>query len=296
MKPPVWNRETLCPTVCKPALREPVFRLARRKTVVMGVLNVTPDSFFDGGRFLETDTARQHARRLADQGADIVDIGGESSRPGAEAVKPEEERNRILPVIKGLAEIGLPLSVDTYRGETARRALEAGAWMINDITALRGDPAMADVLASAGCECVLMHMQGAPKTMQDAPRYDDVVDDIRAFFEERLDYAVRQGIPEERLWLDPGFGFGKTVQHNLHLLRRLGEFKELGRPLLVGTSNKSTIGKVLDASPDQRTEGTAATVAIAIAHGASAVRVHDVKTMGRVARMSDAIMGRTHND
>lgn len=294
--PPAWSRETPCPTVRNPALEEPVFRLARRKTVVMGVLNVTPDSFFDGGRFLEVATARQHARRLAEHGADIVDIGGESSRPGAEAVKPEQERNRILPVIEGLAEIGAPLSVDTYRAETARRALEAGACMINDITALRGDPAMADVLASAGCECVLMHMQGDPKTMQDAPRYGDVVDDIRAFFEERLDYAVRQGVAEERIWLDPGFGFGKTVQHNLQLLRRLGEFRGLGRRLLVGTSNKSTIGKVLDAPADQRTEGTAATVAIAIAHGASAVRVHDVETMARVARMSDAIMGRTHDD
>ncbi|MFP4172751.1 MAG: dihydropteroate synthase [Candidatus Hydrogenedentota bacterium] len=263
---------------------------------MMGVLNVTPDSFFDGGRFLEADTARRHAQRLTQAGADIVDIGGESSRPGAEAVEPEEERNRILPVIEALEESGPPLSVDTYRAETARRALEAGARMINDITALRGDPAMAEVLASAGCECVLMHMQGAPKSMQDAPRYDDVVDDIRRFFEERLDYAVRQGVAEERIWLDPGFGFGKTVQHNLRLLRRLGEFKELGRPLLVGTSNKSTIGKVLDAPPGQRTEGTAATVAIAIAHGASAVRVHDVETMGRVARMSDAVMGRTDND
>ena len=278
------------------ALEDPVFRLARRKTVVMGVLNVTPDSFFDGGRFLETDTARQHAQRLAEHGADIVDIGGESSRPGAEAVEAEEERDRILPVIEALRETGIPLSVDTYRAETARWALEAGTCMINDITALRGDPAMAEVLASAGCECVLMHMQGAPKTMQNAPRYDDVIDDIRAFFEERLDHAVSQGVAEERIWLDPGFGFGKTVQHNLHLLRRLGEFRELGRPLLVGTSNKSTIGKVLDAPADQRTEGTAATVAIAIAHGASAVRVHDVETMGRVARMSDAVMGRTHND
>lgn len=294
--PPAWSRGIPCPTVPNPALEEPVFRVARRKTVMMGVLNVTPDSFFDGGRFLEADTARRHAQRLTQAGADIVDIGGESSRPGAEAVEPEEERNRILPVIEALEESGPPLSVDTYRAETARRALEAGARMINDITALRGDPAMAEVLASAGCECVLMHMQGAPKSMQDAPRYDDVVDDIRRFFEERLDYAVRQGVAEERIWLDPGFGFGKTVQHNLRLLRRLGEFKELGRPLLVGTSNKSTIGKVLDAPPGQRTEGTAATVAIAIAHGASAVRVHDVETMGRVARMSDAVMGRTDND
>ncbi len=296
MKPAAWNRETPFPTVCNPALEEPVFRLARRRTVVMGVLNVTPDSFFDGGRFLETGPAREHAQRLADHGADIVDIGGESSRPGAEAVEPEQERSRILPVIAALKETSVRISVDTYRAESARCALETGACMINDITALRGDPAMAEVLASAGRECVLMHMQGAPKTMQDAPRYDDVVDDIRAFFEERLDYAVRQGVAEDRLWLDPGFGFGKTVQHNLQILRRLGEFRGLGRPLLVGTSNKSTIGKVLDAPPDQRTVGTAATVAIAIAHGASAVRVHDVETMGRVARMSDAIMGRMHDE
>ena len=168
--------------------------------------------------------------------------------------------------------------------------------MVNDITALRGDDAMADVVAESGVECVLMHMQGTPKSMQDTPRYDDVVDDIRAFFEERIAFATGRGISEERLWLDPGFGFGKTVGHNLDLLRRLGELKAFGLRLLIGTSNKSTIGTVLDLPADQRLEGTAATIAIAIHNGADAVRVHDVRAMARVARMTDAIVGTTHRD
>lgn len=260
----------------------------------MGVLNVTPDSFFDGGRFPSAETALSHARQLASIGADIIDIGGESSRPGSDPLPPSEEQARVLPVLDGLGDCPVPLSVDTYHATTARQAVNRGAVMINDITALRGDPAMAETVAEAGCECVLMHMQGEPKTMQREPHYRDVVDDICLFFEERLNAAIAAGVNEERIWLDPGFGFGKTAGHNLQLLRRLGEFQRLGRPILVGTSNKSTIGVVLDAPVEDRAEGTAATVAIAIAHGAAAVRVHDVEAMARVAQMSDAVMGYGH--
>jgi len=259
----------------------------------MGIVNVTPDSFYDGGVFLEPTKAVQHAHRLVEEGADILDIGGESSRPGAEPLSADEEKKRVMPVLEKTLELGVPISVDTYHADTAAAALACGARMINDITALRGDPEMAPVIASYGCECVLMHMQGNPKTMQVEPRYADVVEDICSFFEERLSFAVRNGIKEDKIWLDPGFGFGKTVEHNLTLLRRLSEFRRFGRPVLIGTSNKSTIGKVLGGLPvEDRLEGTAATVAIAIWNGADAVRVHDVKAMGRVARMCDAILGK----
>lgn len=260
------------------------------RTLVVGITNVTPDSFYDGGAIKGPADALACARQMLEDGADILDVGGESSRPGAAPVDEGEELRRVIPVLEALEPLGAYVSIDTYRAETARRSLALGARMVNDITALRGDPEMAGVVAGAGCECVLMHMQGTPGTMQQAPRYDDVVDDICAFFEERVRYATAQGIAEEAIWLDPGFGFGKTVEHNLTMLRRLGEFKRLGRPILIGTSNKSTIGKVLDLPLDDRTEGTAATVAIAIQNGVDAVRVHDVKAMARVVRMSDAIV------
>lgn len=266
--------------------------LVGRKTLVMGIVNVTPDSFFDGGKLPTAEAAFAHARQLIEDEADLLDVGGESSRPRAEPVPPSVEQARVLPLLELLQALRFPVSVDTYHADTARKALALGAAMVNDITALRGDPAMADVVAEAGCPCVLMHMAGTPQTMQDNPQYKDVVDDLCAFFEERIKFAAAHGIREDMLWLDPGFGFGKTVQHNLTLLRRLREFKRFGLPLLIGTSNKSTIGAVLDAPLQDRLEGTAATVAIAICHGADAVRVHDVKTMVRVARMSDAIMRR----
>lgn len=268
----------------------PLRDIAARQTVVMGVLNVTPDSFSDGGRYAATGAAVAHGRAMIADGAHLVDVGGESSRPGAEPLDPREEQARVLPVLDELAAAEVPFSIDTYHADTARRALALGACMVNDITALRGDPAMAEVVAEAGCACVLMHMLGTPQTMQQAPRYDDVVEDICRFFEERIRYATKLGVREEAIWLDPGFGFGKTPAHNLELLRRLAEFKQFGRPVLIGTSNKSTIGSVLDAAVDDRMEGTAATVAIAIANGADGVRVHDVKRMARVARMSDAII------
>lgn len=264
------------------------------QTQIMGIINITPDSFYDGGACLAPAGAIARARAMRAEGADWIDLGAESSRPGAEAIGLEEELRRLLPVLEALAPetAQLPrISVDTVRAETARRALAFGAAMINDISALRADPAMAEVIAASGCQCVLMHMQGTPRTMQTAPKYDDVVDDLCAFFEERLRFCEAAGIRKEQLWLDPGFGFGKTVAHNLEILRRLREFARFGLPLLVGTSNKSTIGAVLGGlPPSERSEGTAATVAVAIYNGASAVRVHEVRAMARVARMTDAII------
>jgi dihydropteroate synthase len=256
----------------------------------MGVLNITPDSFYAHSRASLEEVARR-ARQMLEHGADWIDIGGESSRPGAEPVEVEEEVRRVIPAVEAAAALAAKISVDTYHAETARRALAAGALMINDITALRGDPAMAEVVAGAGCECVLMHMLGTPQTMQREPRYNDVVDDICAFFEERIAFAQQEGIARERLWLDPGFGFGKTVSHNLEMLRRLEEFNRFGLPVLIGTSNKSTIGRVLGGlPPEERTEGTAATMAVAVMKGAAGVRVHDVRAMARVVRMTEAIL------
>lgn len=257
----------------------------------MGVLNLTPDSFFAPSRVDEENVRRRAETMLAD-GAHILDIGGESTRPGSSPAGLEGELGRVLPALEALAGLDAAISLDTYRAETAHRGIALGVSMINDITALRGDPELAGVVAASGVECVLMHMQGTPETMQRAPQYEDVVDDINAFFEERLAFATKEGIAAERIWLDPGFGFGKTVEHNLTLLRRLDEFGRFGRPILVGTSNKSTIGAVLDTGPEDRDEGTAATVCVSILKGARCVRVHNVKAMARVAKMCDAILGR----
>lgn len=261
------------------------------KTLVMGIINLTPDSFCDGGEVDGPEAAVARARQMMVDGADILDIGGESSRPGAEPVSIEVECARVIPALEALRPHDYRISVDTYHAETARRALACGAAMINDISALRSDPGMAEVIASARCECVLMHMLGSPRTMQDAPRYGNVIDDLLAFFEERIDYAVRAGIHEHTIWIDPGFGFGKTVEHNLEIIRQLHAFKALGRPVLVGVSNKSTIGALLGGAPvEERMEGTAAAIAVAIANGADCVRVHDVKAMARVAKVADAIV------
>lgn len=260
------------------------------RTLIMGIVNVTPDSFFDGGEVSDAKTALARAEQLLHDGADILDIGGESSRPGAAPVPADEEWKRVGPALEAIRPLGRRVSIDTYHAETARKAISRGATIVNDISALRRDPEMAAVVADAHCECVLMHMLGEPRTMQEAPRYADVIDDLCGFFEERLNYAVRSGIAEEAVWLDPGFGFGKTPEHNLTILRRLGEFRRFGRPILIGTSNKATIGAVLDVPVHDRMEGTAATVALAIANGADCVRVHDVKAMARVARMTDAVV------
>lgn len=264
--------------------------LACGRALVMGIINLTPDSFFDGGRLPDPAAAEEHALRLIEAGADILDLGAESSRPGAEPVTSAEELARLLPVLERLQACPVPISVDTYHAETARQALAHGAAMINDISALRHDPAMAEVVAEAGCPCVLMHMQGTPRDMQIDPQYDDVVAEIGSFFDKRIDTAVRAGIQRDQLWLDPGFGFGKTVAHNLRLLKELAYFRRFELPILIGTSNKSTIGAVLDLEVGERTEGTAATVAVSILHGAHCVRVHDVGRMARVVRMTEAIL------
>jgi len=259
-------------------------------TRVMGVLNVTPDSFSDGGRFYTLELAVGQARRMIAEGADVLDVGGESTRPGADAVPAEEQIRRTVPVIEEVRRFSdIPISIDTASAETAERAIEAGADMINDVTALRGDPRMAAAVAALSVPVVLMHMQGSPRTMQQSPHYGDVVGDIMDFFRERIEAAVRAGIDEGRILVDPGFGFGKKVEHNLEILRRLQEFHRLGRPLLVGTSRKSTIGLVMGRGLDDRLFGTAATVCACVSRGAHMVRVHDVGPMRDAVRMTEAI-------
>ncbi len=258
---------------------------------VMGIVNVTPDSFSDGGLFLDPEAAIAHGRELVEQGADIVDVGGESTRPGADPVSAEVERERTEPVVAALAADGATVSIDTSKAEVARAALDAGATIVNDVTALRGDPELADLCAERGCTVVLMHMLGTPRTMQDDPRYDDVVGDIRRFLAERIEWAVGRGIAEERIWIDPGIGFGKTVQHNLELLNRLGEFRALGRPILIGTSRKSFIGRLTGREPRERLGGTVASNVLAYLRGAEIFRVHDVAQVRDALRVAAAILG-----
>ena len=244
----------------------------------MGIVNVTPDSFSDGGLYASAEDAADAARAMLDAGAAIVDVGGESTRPGADPVSLDEELRRVLPVVERLA--GLPVSIDTSRAEVARRAIELGATMVNDVTALRREPELAEVVAEAGADLCLMHMQGDPRTMQLEPRYDDVVSDVAAFLEERLRAAVDAGVAEERVCLDPGIGFGKTADQNLELLRRLDAIVELGRPVLVGISRKSTLARIVS-TPDDRIGTDAASVGAAVAafdRGATLFRVHDVRS------------------
>jgi dihydropteroate synthase len=244
----------------------------------MGVVNVTPDSFSDGGVNLRSEDAIAAARRMLAEGAAIVDVGGESTRPGSEGVTLDEELRRVLPVLEQVAG-ELPVSIDTAKAEVARRALGLGAELVNDVTALRGDPELASVIAESGAYLCLMHMQGAPRTMQLDPRYDDVVDDVKAFLADRLAFAVGEGIAEERICVDPGIGFGKTVEHNFDLLRRLDELAELGRPVMVGFSRKRSLGRLLG-DPEATTGPLAASVAAAVAayaRGATILRVHDVE-------------------
>lgn len=264
------------------------------RTRVMGIVNVTPDSFSDGGRYLEPSAAIDHGLRLVDEGADILDVGGESTRPGATAVTAEEELARILLVVETLAaKTDTPVSVDTMKASVARAAVDAGARMLNDVSAGRADPAMFEVAASADVPICLMHMLGEPRTMQDDPQYGDVVAEVRAFLLERGAAAEAAGIAREHISIDPGFGFGKTAAQNLALLARLGEFADGPYDVLVGTSRKTFIGATLDLPVAERLEGTAATVALAIAGGARIVRVHDVAAMRRVADMTDAVIAAT---
>ena len=274
------------PIVC----RKRTFDFSERP-FIMGIVNVTPDSFSDGGSYFSPEQAVAHGLRLAEEGADIIDIGGESTRPGAAPVSAAEETERVLPVIAELAaNIDVPLSIDTTKAEVARKALAAGAEIVNDVSALRFDPEMGDVVAAARVPVVLMHMRGTPRTMQYDIHYQSLIDDIREFLEERIEYAVSVGIALENIIIDPGIGFGKSIeQDNLSILKNLAAFTALGRPVLVGTSRKGFIGKLLGTPVHEREEGTAATVAIAIYNGAHMVRVHDVKSMKMVAAVANAI-------
>jgi dihydropteroate synthase len=261
------------------------------KTGIMGILNVTPDSFYDGGRYLDPQAAVDRAHQMVAEGADIIDIGGQSSRPGSDPVPEVEEANRVLPVVEAVAQsVSAMISVDTYRAAIARAALEAGAHLINDISALRFDPALLGVVAQHRAPLILMHMQGMPRTMQLDPRYEALIDEVFAFLQGRLAAAEAGGIAAEHLLIDPGIGFGKGARHNLELLRKLHHFHALGQPLVIGTSRKAFIGWILGTNVDERLEGTAATVAAAIAHGADIIRVHDVLAMARVARVMDAML------
>jgi dihydropteroate synthase len=257
---------------------------------VMGIVNVTPDSFSDGGLFLDPGRAIEHGRQLSAEGAEILDVGGESTRPGAEAVGAEEEVARVVPVVEGLAAGEVPVSIDTSKLAVAEAALDAGGAVVNDVTALRAEPELAGLCAERGTDVVLMHMLGDPRTMQEDPSYDEVVDDVKAFLAERIEFATAEGIDEERIWIDPGIGFGKTVEHNLELLRRLGELADLGRPIVVGTSRKNFIGKLTGAPVDRRLGGTIASSVLAFANGAEVLRVHDVGPVREALTVAEAIL------
>jgi dihydropteroate synthase len=258
---------------------------------VMGIVNVTPDSFSDGGENLNPEAAMTTAYGMLDDGAAIVDVGGESTRPGSDGVSPDEELRRVVPVLEGLA--GAPVSIDTSKAEVARRAIELGVELVNDVTALRGDPELAGVVAGSDVYLCLMHMLGEPRTMQVDPRYDDVADEVAGFLEERLSFAVAAGIPEERICLDPGIGFGKTVDHNFELIRRLDVLCSLGRPVLVGFSRKRSLGQLLG-DPEATSGPLAASVAVAVAayeRGATILRVHDVREHVEALTVARAVAG-----
>jgi dihydropteroate synthase len=264
---------------------------APRRVLVMGVLNVTPDSFSDAGRFAALDAAVAHAEAQIAAGADLIDIGGESTRPGALPVAPDEQIRRVVPVIERLARQPVILSIDTTRATVAGAALDAGAQLVNDISAGGDDPAMLPLIARARVPIVLMHMQGTPLTMQENPHYGDVVEEVAGFLRQRLQAAVDAGIDPSGILFDPGIGFGKTAGHNLELIRRLDELSHLGRPLVIGTSRKGFIGRITnEPEPSRRLFGTAASVAWSVAHGAGIVRVHDVGPMKQVVQMVSAIM------
>ena len=265
----------------------------------MGIVNVTPDSFSDGGLYLEAENAVEHGAKLVAEGADIVDVGGESTRPGARPVSAAEELQRVLAVVEGLSAFDWDrahparpqISIDTSKAAVAQAALGAGASLVNDVSAFRADPEMAGLVASSGAECCLMHMSGEPRTMQLAPTYGDVVDEVRAFLEERLAFAVREGVSERRVLLDPGIGFGKTVEHNLELLRRLDELCTLGRPLVIGTSRKSFLGRIGGGGQGDRLGGTVASTVLAFERGASVFRVHEVAPVREALAVAAATLG-----
>lgn len=276
-----------------------ILRTSRReitigeRTLIMGIINTTPDSFSDGGRFSGPMTAVEEAIRMVEDGADLIDIGGESSRPGSDPVSEEEELRRVIPVIRGLSgKISVPLSVDTMKASVAREALAEGAEIINDISAMNYDDRMAGVVAEAGAAVILMHMRGLPKTMQTGDlHYHSLLGEVIAFLKERIDRALESGIAPVQIMIDPGLGFGKSALDNMRLIRHLSEFKILGRPILTGVSRKSFIGHVTGGTPQERVAGTAASVTAAILNGSRVIRVHDVKTMKKVAAMADALAG-----
>ncbi len=269
--------------------RDRTYDLSER-TLVMGILNVTPDSFSDGGRYTDPKAAADRAREMAAEGADLIDLGAESTRPGSEPVSGDEQCRRLAPVLEALAGDALALSIDTRSAAVAREALAAGACIVNDVSAL-SDPRMAAVVAESRAGLVLMHMIGTPETMQDRPAYEDVTHEVRDRLAERLQVARRNGIEDERLAVDPGVGFGKAIRHNLELLARLSELAVLGRPILIGVSRKSFIGKILDLPLDQRIEAGLAAAAVAVFQGARIVRTHEVAATVRAVRMVDAVCG-----
>jgi dihydropteroate synthase len=274
----------------------PIWRVGERvfdcseRTLVVGILNVTPDSFSDGGRYLDRATAVAHATRMVEEGADILDVGGESTRPGSSAVSADEELERVHPVIERLAELhpAIPISIDTRKAGVAAEALDAGATIVNDVSG-GADPAMFDVVRDREAAVVLMHMQGDPATMQEAPEYDDVVGEVHEYLRQRIEAAELAGIDPERIAIDPGIGFGKDLGHNLELMHGVGALLDLGRPVLVGPSRKKFIGTILDLPEEERVEGTVGAVVWMVARGAHLVRVHDVKEVVRAVRVADAI-------
>ena len=263
------------------------------RTFIMGILNVTPDSFSDGGKYLEPEKAIEHAKRMIEDGADIIDVGGESTRPGSDPVRLEEELQRVVPVIKELSKVvNVPISIDTYKSKVAEAALDAGACVVNDISAMTFDSDMVKVVKKYGASVVLMHIKGTPKNMQENPTYDNVIEEILKYLMDRVNVARDNGI--KQIIVDPGIGFGKRFEHNIEIIRNLKVFREIGYPLLVGPSRKSFIGNILNLPPAERVEGTAAAVTACILNGANIVRVHDVKEMKRVAMVADALKSRTN--
>jgi len=262
------------------------------RTYIMGILNITPDSFSDGGRFIELDKALERAKEMVEEGADIIDVGGESTRPEAQSISLKEELRRVIPLIEELAsQVEVPISIDTTKARVAEVAFDAGAVMINDISALRFDPEMATLVSERGVPVVLMHMRGTPQTMQHHVVYDCLIAEINSFLKERIEYAESVGIDSHKIIIDPGVGFGKSVPDgNLKIIKKLSFFKNLGKPILVGPSRKAFIGSVLNLGVEEREEGTAAAISLAINNGANIVRVHDVKKMKRVVKMVDAIL------
>ena len=261
-----------------------------RRTALMGILNVTPDSFADGGRYFDPAKAVARGGELAHEGADIIDIGGESTRPGARSLSAEDEIERVIPVVRGLRRVvSTPLSIDTYKAQVARAALDEGADVVNDISGLRFDPGMISLVAARKVPVVLMHMQGTPQTMQEKPHYEDVLEEVKGFLRSRIHFALQGGVGPQQIIIDPGIGFGKNLDHNLTLLRGLPALASLGQPLLVGPSRKTFIGKVLELGPEDRLEGSLAAAVAAVLAGANMIRIHDVRETSRAIRIADAL-------